>query len=26
VFLELDNGRTLPMDRVTYVAAAPAQT
>jgi flagellar basal-body rod modification protein FlgD len=22
VYLELDNGRTLPMDRVTYVAAA----
>lgn len=24
VYLELDNGKTLPMDRVTYVAGAPA--
>ena len=26
VFLELDNGKTLPMDRVTAVAAAPTPT
>ena len=26
VYLELDNGKTLPMDRVTYVAGAPTPT